>query len=709
MAKKIINVVYKVDDKELQATKTHVKGLEDQTKKSEVEMQKLGKSAKQAGSDASKSFLDFKNIIGTISVATLIYQLGSLGKKIFELGVQQEQLNIAFTTFLGSAEKAKKLMAELTKFSIITPFTPDQVNKAAKALLAFGVSAEQIIPTLKMLGDVSSGTGKDLTEMAVIFGQIRSTGRLMGQDLLQLINAGFNPLQVISEKTGRSVRSLKEDMEKGLISFAMVEDAFKTATSAGGLFFNLMEKQSQSIGGKLSTISGNIEEIGKALFKQTSGPLAAFVDFLQGASEDFLKLMKTEEEILAERDQWIIDRFVASKFTADQEIEIIGKKIIAMKDEIAAYGESSSATVDMIAERQHEIDVINQYVKAQKEAQDAAAKKKADIKAEPESPEARKARVKAEEQENETLRKAREGMEALKKALHKNTEDAKTISTKEGEEARKTMHGHTLKEFHTSTNSELAAHKTTEQKKTQITEEEERNREAMRQKAFDTTVGILGSILVASINTHSEESAALEDKYAAELEAAGNNEKAKDSIMKRQAAERKKLEKKQHEDEKARRINTILAETLVNAVKALGLPPIPGANFFAAAEAVAFGALNVALAGKYKDGGWIDGPGSGTSDSVPIMASHGEFMVKASAANESPLLLEAINERKINDRILHNMAANGGSQAVFDDKGIIKAIEENRVDYVNQGYTLMKVERKGSNFKRYIRSKVQGY
>ena len=124
---------------------------------------------------------------------------------------------------------------------------------------------------------------------------------------------------------------------------------------------------------------------------------------------------------------------------------------------------------------------------------------------------------------------------------------------------------------------------------------------------------------------------------------------------------------------------------------------------------MAFGALNAALVGKFAEGGWIDGPGSGTSDSVPIMASHGEFMVKASAANASPNLLEAINERKINDSILHSMAAGGGAQASFDDKGIIKAIENNKVDYINQGYTLMKVERKGSNFKRYIRSKVQGY
>src|SRR5688572_17019875 len=171
-------------------------------------LDKFGKEAKSA----QKSANDFgKGVTGLAGPLKLIAGLGigagliSLGKTIFDLGVKQEQLNIAFSTFLGSATKAKSLISDLNEFAIVTPFTPDQVNSAAKALLAFGVTGEEIIPTLKQLGDVSAGTGKDLTEMAIIFGQIRSTGRLMGQDLLQLINAGFNPLQVISEKTGKSV------------------------------------------------------------------------------------------------------------------------------------------------------------------------------------------------------------------------------------------------------------------------------------------------------------------------------------------------------------------------------------------------------------------------------------------------------------------------------------------------------------------------
>jgi hypothetical protein len=87
----------------------------------------------------------------------------------------------------------------------------------------------------------------------------------MGQDLNQLINAGFNPLQVISEKTGRSMADLKDDMAAGLITFSDVEDAFKDVTSEGGKFFKMMERQSATVGGRLSTLRDNLQQIGRNL------------------------------------------------------------------------------------------------------------------------------------------------------------------------------------------------------------------------------------------------------------------------------------------------------------------------------------------------------------------------------------------------------------------------------------------------------------
>ena len=203
---------------------------------------------------------------------------------IAKLGGELETTRIQFATFLQSAEKGNDLLKELTQFANLTPFSNDEINKSAKTLLSFGFAGEEITKTLKTLGDISAGTGKPLNELSVIFGQIRSTGRLMGQDLLQLINAGFNPLQEISRTSGKSVAVLKKEMEEGLITFDDVNNAFKSATSEGGLFNNLTEKLSDSFEGKLSTALGKgrflLQQIGEGVLPIFNKGLDSAISFL---------------------------------------------------------------------------------------------------------------------------------------------------------------------------------------------------------------------------------------------------------------------------------------------------------------------------------------------------------------------------------------------------------------------------------------------
>ena len=133
--------------------------------------------------------------------------------------------------------------------------------------MAFGLEADKLVETLGFLGNISAGTGKDLAELGVIYGQIRGAGRLLGQDLLQLINAGFNPLQVISQQTGKSIGELRKEMELGRISFEQVEGAFKSASEEGGLFFNLIEKQSRTLSGRFAKLTGNVEILARSIGK----------------------------------------------------------------------------------------------------------------------------------------------------------------------------------------------------------------------------------------------------------------------------------------------------------------------------------------------------------------------------------------------------------------------------------------------------------
>ena len=244
-------------------------------------MGRVGKSAKKQQSVFS-GLLKF-NIYGAIASG-----VADLGLAFIKSGARLEQTRVAFETLIGSVEGGRKTLKDLTQFANVTPFKTEGVQKAGKTLLGFGVQSEALLPTLKVLGDISAGTGKDLSELSVIFGQIKGAGRLMGQDLLQLINAGFNPLQVISERTGKSMGELKKDMEKGAISFNDVQQAFIDVTSEGGRFFQMSEKQSKTLGGRWSTLVGKLQNgmaviasSGNGFFGSIVEGLISFVDFFK--------------------------------------------------------------------------------------------------------------------------------------------------------------------------------------------------------------------------------------------------------------------------------------------------------------------------------------------------------------------------------------------------------------------------------------------
>lgn len=243
---------------------------------------RLGFQVDPKGIDKAKSSLSsFKKWVGGLALGA---GLVSLTKTGLDAAMTIEGLTTDFEVMSGSAEKANNLLGEIAAFAAKTPFDKIGLSGAAKTLMAFGIESEKVLPTLKMLGDVSLGDQNKLNGLALVFGQIQSTGKLMGQDLLQLINQGFNPLTEISKKTGISVSDLKDAMAKGAISADMVTEAFKSATSAGGLFYNGLEKRSETLAGKISTLKDN------------------FVTALQNMAEAFLPLLKAGTDMLVAFD-----------------------------------------------------------------------------------------------------------------------------------------------------------------------------------------------------------------------------------------------------------------------------------------------------------------------------------------------------------------------------------------------------------------------
>jgi tape measure domain-containing protein len=157
----------------------------------------------------------------------------------------------------------------LRSLDMKTVFGFRELGDAAKMMLNYGVAGQSVVPMLSVISDIAAGDSQKLEGLARAFGQMAATGRLMGQDLNQMINAGFNPLEEISRRTGVSMSVLKKKMEDGGISAEMVARAFESATSAGGRFHGMNDRMSQTTAGQFAKLKSEVEllaiEIGTQL------------------------------------------------------------------------------------------------------------------------------------------------------------------------------------------------------------------------------------------------------------------------------------------------------------------------------------------------------------------------------------------------------------------------------------------------------------
>lgn len=230
-----------------------------------------------------------------------LLKLKEYGQYALQTAASFEQLAISFRVMTGSAQAGQELTDAIIKLGAETPMTAQQLSKAAQLLLSFGESAENIIPDLKLLGDITGGEVNRFNQLSLAFAQVGANGRLMGQDLLQMVNAGFNPLQIISQKTGKSMGELRKEMEEGRISFQMVAQAMKDAASEGGRYFGLMEQQSQSLNGRLSTLGDTWEQVAKSIGDIFAPAAKAAVNALISlgeATQKSIEWLKSEQSTL---------------------------------------------------------------------------------------------------------------------------------------------------------------------------------------------------------------------------------------------------------------------------------------------------------------------------------------------------------------------------------------------------------------------------
>lgn len=197
-----------------------------------------------------------------IDLATQAMQkLASVASKGINYNATLESLQTSFEVMTGSAEKATEVVERLRTMGAETPFETQDLVATTQLLMQYGFTADDAIEKMSMLGDIAQGNAQAMNSVALGYAQMSSAGKVNLVDIKQMINAGFNPLQEISESTGESMSSLYDRISKGTMKVDEITASMVRATSEGGRFFQSMEKQSQTLSGQLSTLKDNAEQL----------------------------------------------------------------------------------------------------------------------------------------------------------------------------------------------------------------------------------------------------------------------------------------------------------------------------------------------------------------------------------------------------------------------------------------------------------------
>lgn len=247
---------------------------------------------KQEAGDGSEMFEQMKeqlvgmgkDLLKNIGIGVGIKEF--IGQMVQVRGEFQE-IETSLEVLLGSEEKAAKLMGEVKEFAKVSPLDLKSTAAATQMMLGFNIEAEKVPRYLQAIGDISMGNTQRFNSLTLAFSQMSATGKLMGQDLNQMINAGFNPLQIMADKTGKSIATLKEEMSKGAITSQMVQQAFIDATDAGGKFYQMSEKASKTINGQISMLQDALDAMFNSLGEQSEGVMLGAIETTTSLVENY--------------------------------------------------------------------------------------------------------------------------------------------------------------------------------------------------------------------------------------------------------------------------------------------------------------------------------------------------------------------------------------------------------------------------------------
>ena len=346
-------------------------GIEKGSKLAKSDLEKLGTQVKDifSSKNLTSGLADLGGkLVGAFAFAKLAQGLGQVATAAVKYNAQMEAYQTNFSVMLGDEAKGVEYVAQLREKAAKTPFGMEDLASAAQTMLSFGMDAENANTAMDRLGDIALGNKDKFQSLSLAFSQISAAGKLTGEDLLQMVNAGFNPLNTLAEKTGTSLGDLKDVMsggkgsaafrkqmkdaqnevkklgsgasegakllaqigQEGMISAEMVGKAMEIETSPGGRFYDGMENASKTLEGQFSTLKDNSMQLVGNIFSPISDALSGVIlpaangviDALNGLFEDKSFVVEAKAEVeAAKNDLQMLDGDVQAlkeKFLREQ-------------------------------------------------------------------------------------------------------------------------------------------------------------------------------------------------------------------------------------------------------------------------------------------------------------------------------------------------------------------------------------------------------
>lgn len=263
--------------------------LRSDTNESKRLLHGIGESAQSEGSKIEQAMT---RVGAAVAGAFAVSKLKEYAMQVATVRGEFQQLEIAFETMLGSKEKSDKLMEQLVKTAMITPFNMTDVANGAKQLLAYGVAADEVNETLTRLGDISAGLSIPLGDLVMLYGTTMTQGRVFTQDLRQFMGRGIPLADELAKQMGVTKAQVQELVTAGKVGFPQVKEAIWDLTNEGSKFGGLMEKQSKSITGQISNIEDGVEQMFNSIGKKSEGLISTTLGIVSSIVDNWEKIGK---------------------------------------------------------------------------------------------------------------------------------------------------------------------------------------------------------------------------------------------------------------------------------------------------------------------------------------------------------------------------------------------------------------------------------